>query len=65
MTISLDAKKDIWQNPTFLYDKNPTHVRDIKDIAQYNKGSLEQAHSKHQTKFLENSKYFHSKLGTR
>ena len=39
------CRKSIWQNSTFIYDKNSQQSGHRGDVPQHNKGHMRQAHS--------------------
>ena len=44
-------RKDLRQNPTWLYGKSPRHSRNRRDIPQHNEGYILQTHNQHDPKW--------------
>ena len=57
------CRKSLWQNSTFIYDKNSAESRNRRNIPQHNKSYIWQTHSKHP--HGEKLKAFPLKSGTR
>jgi hypothetical protein len=53
MTLSLYVENACDKNPTPLHDKRLGEIRDRRPIPKHNKGSIQQANSKHQITWRE------------
>lgn len=58
MIISLDVVRAFEKNPTPIHFKSLGEISNTKDILEYNKYSLQQAHSQHQHEMRETQNNF-------